>query len=272
MRRMLWDDVRVAKERLSRSQSADVSVPLLNVDAHLTREELETLARPVLQQTVRVTEGALRWAKPAEGRLAGVFLVGGASRIPLVATLLHQTLGEPPLAIEQPEMVVAEGSLFATSTAGTNRAPTVQFVAATPVPTSGAPVSGAPVSGAPSGRAPAGTARSSGAPAGTPPRPAVWASAPVSVPPVSPAPPPPARGIPPRSVRVPQPTLIAPAPMPVPAPRPPAPAPVHGGEPNIFVRSLKLAVITAILIAVPTVTAYLAYHYALGTDPWPISF
>src|SRR5256714_4627183 len=104
-RRTLWDDVRVAKERLSRSQSADIAVPLVGVDAHLTRHELEGPSRPVLLQTVRVTEGALRWAKLAEGRLAGVFLVGGASRTPLVATLLHQTLGEPPLAIEQPELV-----------------------------------------------------------------------------------------------------------------------------------------------------------------------
>src|SRR5581483_919599 len=66
-RRMLWDDVRVAKERLSRSQSADVAIPLIGVDAHLTRGELETLARPVLLQTVRVTEGALRWSRLAEG-------------------------------------------------------------------------------------------------------------------------------------------------------------------------------------------------------------
>src|SRR2546421_522987 len=89
-RRMLWDDVRVAKERLSRAQSADIAIPVLGSDVHLTRAELEELARPVLDQTVRVTEGALRWAKLAEGRLAGVFLVGGASRIPLVATLLHR--------------------------------------------------------------------------------------------------------------------------------------------------------------------------------------
>src|SRR5947209_777976 len=116
-RRLLWDDVRVAKERLSRTQSADIAIPMLGTDAHLTRAELEELARPVLDQTVRVTEGAMRWAKLAEGRLAGVLLVGGASRIPLLATLLHRALGEPPLAIEQPELVVAEGSLYATSTA-----------------------------------------------------------------------------------------------------------------------------------------------------------
>ncbi|GAA3906065.1 Hsp70 family protein [Actinoplanes auranticolor] len=111
--RQLWDDVRIAKERLSRLQSADVVVPLLDLELHVTREELEELARPVLDQTVQVTRDLLRWADLAEGRLAGVFLVGGASRIPLVATLLHRALGEAPVAIEQPELVVAEGSILA---------------------------------------------------------------------------------------------------------------------------------------------------------------
>ncbi|MEV0900940.1 Hsp70 family protein [Actinoplanes sp. NPDC049802] len=112
-RRQLWDDVRIAKERLSRAQAADFVVPLLDVEAHLTREELETVARPVLEQTVDITRNLLRWADLPDGRLAGVFLVGGASRIPLVATLLHRALGDPPVAIEQPELVVAEGSILA---------------------------------------------------------------------------------------------------------------------------------------------------------------
>ena len=111
--RQLWDDVRIAKERLSRLQSADVVVPLLDLEVHVTRDELEELARPVLDQTVQVTRDLLRWADLADGRLAGVFLVGGASRIPLVATLLHRALGEAPVAIEQPELVVAEGSILA---------------------------------------------------------------------------------------------------------------------------------------------------------------
>ncbi|WP_306203757.1 Hsp70 family protein [Actinoplanes sp. RD1] len=111
--RQLWDDARIAKERLSRTQSADVMIPILDTELHVTRDELERLARPILDQTVQVTSDLLRWADLPEGRLAGVFLVGGASRIPLVATLLHRALAEPPVAIEQPELVVAEGSILA---------------------------------------------------------------------------------------------------------------------------------------------------------------
>jgi molecular chaperone DnaK len=111
--RQLWDDVRIAKERLSRAQAADFVVPLLDTEAHLTRDELERVARSVLDQTVQITKGLLNWAELPPGRLAGVFLVGGASRIPLVATLLHRELGEAPVVIEQPELVVAEGSILA---------------------------------------------------------------------------------------------------------------------------------------------------------------
>ena len=67
----------------------------------------------IVEQTIRVTQGVIRWAKLPEGRLAGVFLVGGSSRMPLVGTLLHRALGEPPVVIDSPELVVAEGSLLA---------------------------------------------------------------------------------------------------------------------------------------------------------------
>ncbi|WP_432835936.1 Hsp70 family protein [Dactylosporangium sp. CA-092794] len=116
-RRLLWDDARVAKERLSRQPASDLTIPLLNIDVHLTREELERLAQPMLEQTVRVTQGVMRWAQLPQDAIAGVFLVGGSSRMPLVATLLHRMLGTAPVAIEQPELVVAEGSMLAGSTA-----------------------------------------------------------------------------------------------------------------------------------------------------------
>jgi hypothetical protein len=49
------------------------------------------------------------------------------------------------------------------------------------------------------------------------------------------------------------------------------PATVYPDEPNIFLRALKLAIITSILIAIPTAVAYFAFHYAQGTDPWPLN-
>jgi hypothetical protein len=111
-RRLLWDDARAAKERLSRQPTAELTVPLVGTDVSLTREQLEQLAWPLIEQTVQVSDAVVRRANLAPGRLAGVFLVGGSSRIPLVATALHRALGPAPTAIEQPELVVAEGSLL----------------------------------------------------------------------------------------------------------------------------------------------------------------
>jgi len=112
-RQLLRDDVRAAKERLSRHRTADVLIPDLDREVTVTRDEFEDLARPLLAETVRLTARVASHAGFPRERLAGVFLVGGASRIPLVATLVHQGLHIMPTAIEQPELVVAEGSLLA---------------------------------------------------------------------------------------------------------------------------------------------------------------
>lgn len=106
------DEVRAAKERLSRHQQADIAIPLLDVEAHLTRTELEQIAQPHLEQTIRVTQAVIRAAGLDPAASAGVFLVGGASRMPLVATLLHRSLGLAPTVLDQPEVVVAEGSVL----------------------------------------------------------------------------------------------------------------------------------------------------------------
>ena len=45
-------------------------------------------------------------------RLTGIFLVGGSSRIPLVAKLIGEQLGVTPVALDQPETAVALGALL----------------------------------------------------------------------------------------------------------------------------------------------------------------
>ncbi|ROT27181.1 Hsp70 family protein [Micromonospora sp. HM5-17] len=109
--RILWDDVRAGKEILSRSTSVLVHVPIVNDDVPFGRELLEELAEPILARTVEVASAVLRDAGVRAVDLVGLYLVGGASRIPLVTTLLHRGLGIPPVTVEQPQLVVAEGSL-----------------------------------------------------------------------------------------------------------------------------------------------------------------
>ncbi|MFD0575307.1 Hsp70 family protein [Dactylosporangium darangshiense] len=109
----LWRAARAVKEQLSRHSAAQLYVPIVDVELHLTREEFEKAARPHVERTIELTLRTVREAGLAPELVAGLFLVGGASRLPLVATLLHRTLGIAPTVTDQPELVVAEGSLSA---------------------------------------------------------------------------------------------------------------------------------------------------------------
>ncbi|MGI5238658.1 Hsp70 family protein [Dactylosporangium sp. CA-139066] len=150
--RVLWDDARSTKELLSRAATAGIAVPLYDVDLHLTRAEFEALARPWLDRTIALTTSTLAASGVTADRLAGVFLVGGASRVPLVATLLHRALSVAPVILEQPELVVAQGSLLADASLHTAPSPVPAPVSAMPIsppPVSPSPVSAMPVSPSP---------------------------------------------------------------------------------------------------------------------------
>src|SRR2546423_10923564 len=107
----------------SRAASSGGHLPLLGVDAVLGREQLELLAAPVIERTVGATVAALRDAGVEPAHLAGLFLVGGSSRMPLASTMLHRALGVPPTVLDQPELAVAEGRLPPPSPTRTSRGP-----------------------------------------------------------------------------------------------------------------------------------------------------
>ncbi|GAA2647350.1 Hsp70 family protein [Paractinoplanes durhamensis] len=136
-RRRFWDDVRGAKEMLSRSSFAPVPVPGVEHAVHLTRDELEAAADPLVRRGVAEAAAVLAAAglKPAD--LAGLFLVGGSSRIPLVARLLHSELGIAPTVLEQPELPVAEGAILVAGSDVPNQPKYTPGLAtaATPTPT-----------------------------------------------------------------------------------------------------------------------------------------
>ncbi|KOV80612.1 type VII secretion-associated protein [Nocardia sp. NRRL S-836] len=114
-RRVLRQDVRGAKETLSRHAYTDVPMPPPFPDAHVTRSDLEQLITAPLGRAAVLVAAAVREAGLAPQQLAAVFLVGGSSRIPLVARLVHEQTGVVPTSIDQPETVVARGALRAVS-------------------------------------------------------------------------------------------------------------------------------------------------------------
>nr|BFE63999.1 hypothetical protein GCM10020063_085250 [Dactylosporangium thailandense] len=188
-RRLFWDDIRGAKEMLSRATVAPIAIPGQDAALHLTREELERVTEPLIRRAVWETGKVLHGAGLRPDQLAGLFLVGGSSRLPLAARLLHAELGIAPTVLEQPELPVAEGAL-------------AELVPVTGYQTESIPVSAVPVSAprsAPPSAPPTApispvgphTAPFSAPPSSAPPAPF---SAPPSAAPAAPAAPPRRRG------------------------------------------------------------------------------
>jgi len=110
LRHDLWTEARVAKEMLSRTASVLLRPPLLDAEVPLTLAEFEGIVGPLVDRTVRTVQGL---ARRCGVEVARVLLVGGSSRIPLVATALHRAFGVAPTVTEQPETVVAQGCVLA---------------------------------------------------------------------------------------------------------------------------------------------------------------
>ncbi|TCP53243.1 chaperone protein HscA [Tamaricihabitans halophyticus] len=114
-RRVLRQDVRGAKETLSRHAYTDVPMPPPFADAHVTRVDLEELITEPLSRAAELTVAAIDEAGLRPKQLTAIFLVGGSSRIPMIARLLHARTGVMPTTLDQPETVVARGALRATT-------------------------------------------------------------------------------------------------------------------------------------------------------------
>ncbi|PRX49560.1 Hsp70 protein [Prauserella shujinwangii] len=109
-RRALQEDVKAAKEALSRHPQTEVPMPEPFTDVLVTRAELEALVRPAMLRSVELLARTVRSAGLTPDRLAGIYLVGGSSRLPLVATMIAEKLGVVPVSLDQPETAVALGA------------------------------------------------------------------------------------------------------------------------------------------------------------------
>jgi hypothetical protein len=80
-------EVRRGKESLSSYPIAELLVPVAAglVQVRVTREEFEEIVAPFVETTIDLTERCVRDAGVDPQRLAAVYLVGGASRSPIVA-------------------------------------------------------------------------------------------------------------------------------------------------------------------------------------------
>ncbi len=150
----LRQEVVDAKEALSSDSDTTIAVflPGVSTKVRVTRQELEAMARPPLADTVAALRRALRSAGVSPEELGAVVLIGGSSRMPLVADMITDALHRPVAVDAHPKHAVALGAALAAAgsmagpvdTAPPRPAPPLQLAPPIPVP----PPPQDPVSGA----------------------------------------------------------------------------------------------------------------------------
>lgn len=118
-------ECRAAKEALSEDTDTAVQVMLPNVhtEVRLTRTELEDLVRPRLRDTLATMYRAVQSAGIDYDSIDRVLLVGGSSRMPLVAEMVRQETGRPVAVDVHPKQAVALGAAEFARAAGPAVAP-----------------------------------------------------------------------------------------------------------------------------------------------------
>jgi actin-like ATPase involved in cell morphogenesis len=108
----LREESRRAKEALSTDTdtSIPVSLPGVQTEVRLTRDELENMVRPRLAETVQALERAIKSAGVEASEVSRVLLVGGSSRIPAVAQLVRERTGIAVAVDAHPKFAIATGA------------------------------------------------------------------------------------------------------------------------------------------------------------------
>jgi molecular chaperone DnaK len=134
-----------AKEALSSDTEAIIPVllPALQTEVRITRAEFEAMIRPRLSEAIDATRRSFKSAIIEAEEVTAVLLVGGSSRIPLVAQMVAAGLGRPISLDVHPKHAVALGAAMAT---GRNTQPLTTSPTATP------PIATPPVTAPPTPR------------------------------------------------------------------------------------------------------------------------
>ncbi len=88
----------------------------------LTREQFDTLTRPLVERTMAPLRRALRDAKLSARAVDGVVLVGGSTRMPSVRAAVTQYFGRAPYTGIDPDQAVALGAAIQADQLAGNRA------------------------------------------------------------------------------------------------------------------------------------------------------
>jgi len=111
-KRALLVAARAAKEKLSSADHATLACPLAagELAVRVTRDEFETITRPLVERTLTGVRKVLRDAKTGKDEVNGVVMVGGSTRMPSIQRAVGGFFGKPPLNNLNPDEVVALGA------------------------------------------------------------------------------------------------------------------------------------------------------------------
>ena len=117
----LWRLARDVKHDLTGHDSAPVYFEHMGLvlDFELSRTEFEDAIEPLIERSISTTEDALREAKSTWKDIDEFLLVGGSSRVPLVAKKAAQYWGREPKLVDNPDELIAHGAaLYAAAKQG----------------------------------------------------------------------------------------------------------------------------------------------------------
>ena len=103
---------RAAKEALSSVDGIDLKADLQcgDLKVHVTREQFEALAAPLIVKTLAAVRRVLRDAQVTPAEVQGTVMVGGSTRMPCVQSAVGQLFGRAVLTNLDPDEVVAIGA------------------------------------------------------------------------------------------------------------------------------------------------------------------
>jgi actin-like ATPase involved in cell morphogenesis len=119
-----------AKEVLSSDTETTVPVilPSMSTEVRITRAEFEDMIRPRIEDAIGAMRRSLATAEVEPKDVKAILLVGGSSRIPLVAQMVSAAFGRPVAVDAHPKNAIAMGAAIAARTAA--EGPKVEAAAA----------------------------------------------------------------------------------------------------------------------------------------------
>jgi molecular chaperone DnaK len=107
-----------AKHELSTQVESKIFLPYIsvgaegpkNLDITLTRAQLENIARPFVERSVKITEQVLKDSGFSKSDINEVIMVGGQTRMPMIVEAVKALFGKEPNRSVNPDEVVALGA------------------------------------------------------------------------------------------------------------------------------------------------------------------